>query len=59
MHTLCIRSQIYSALGSDRCIASIDKALSAGDFQALLAITNTDGFKGLFDEWCDSQTPRM
>ena len=47
-----------------RCIASLDEALSAGDFHALLAITKTDGFEGLFDDngvtaknlECDHQT---
>ena len=44
-------------------MASLDKALSAGDFQALLA-TKTDGFEGLFNgngvtaenQECDHQT---
>ena len=44
-----LQRNLYSALSSHRCIASLDKALSAGDFQALLAITKTDGFEGLFD----------
>ena len=44
-----LQRNLYSALSSHRCIASIDKALSAGDFQALLAITKTDGFEGLLD----------
>ena len=44
-----LQRNLYSALSSHRCIASLDEALSAGDFQALLAITKTDGFEGLFD----------
>ena len=44
-----LQRNLYSALSSHRCIASIDKALSGGDFQAVLAITKTDGFEGLFD----------
>ena len=59
-----LQINLYSALSSHRCIASLDKALSAGDFQALLAITKTDGFEGLFDgngvtaknQECDHQT---
>ena len=51
-------------LSSHRCIASLDKTLSAVDFQALLAITKTDGFEGLFNgngvtaknQECDHQT---
>ena len=44
-----LQRNLYSALSSHVCIASLDKALNAGDFQALLAITKTDGFEGLFD----------
>ena len=59
-----LQRNLYSALSSHRCIASLDEALSAGDFQALLAITKTDGFEGLFDgngvtaknQECDHQT---
>ena len=59
-----LQRNLYSALSSHRCIASLDEALSAGDFQALLAITNTHGFEGLFDgngvtaknQECDHQT---
>ena len=59
-----LQTNLYSALSSHRCIASLDEALSAGDFQALLAITKTDGFEGLFDGngvsaknlECDNQT---
>ena len=59
-----LQRNVYSALSSHRCIDSLDKALSAGDFQALLAITKTDGFEGLFDGYgvtaknqeCDHQT---
>ena len=59
-----LQRNLYSALSSHKCIASLDEALSAGDFQALLAITKTDGFEGLFDgngvtaknQECDHQT---
>ena len=44
-----LQRNLYSALSSHRCIDSLDKALSAGDFQALLAVTKTDGFEDLFD----------
>ena len=59
-----LQRNLYSPLSSHRCIASLDEALSAGDFQSLLAITKTDGFEGLFDgngvtaknQECDHQT---
>ena len=40
-----LQRNLYSTLSSHRCIASIDKALNTGDFQALLEITKTDGLR--------------
>ena len=49
-----LQRNLYSALSSHRCIASLDKALIAGDFQALLPITKTDGVTTKNQE-CDHQ----